>query len=91
MLPPAEPPPAERDSPMTNRKTYHVTPHEDGWQVKAEGAKRATAVFDTKAETVEVAAGIAAKQPLGQVIIHRQDGTIQDERTYGKDPFPPKG
>lgn len=26
-----------------------------------------------------------------QVIIHKADGTIEDERTYDADPFPPKG
>ncbi len=76
---------------MSNRKTYHVTPHEGGWQVKGEGAKRAAGVFDTKAEAVKAGVQIAQNQPLGELRIHRQDGTIQDERTYGKDPFPPKG
>lgn len=76
---------------MSNRKIYHVTPHGNGWQVKGEGAKRAAGVFDTKVEAVKVGVDLAQKPPLGELRIHRQDGTIQDERTYGKDPFPPKG
>ncbi|MFH6681001.1 DUF2188 domain-containing protein [Clavibacter michiganensis] len=31
-----------------------------------------------------------ANQP-SQLIIHQSDGTIEDERTYGNDPFPPRG
>jgi hypothetical protein len=76
---------------MSKRKTHYVSPHDVGWQVKAQGAKRATAVFDTKAEAVKAGVDIASSQPLGQLRIQRQDGTIQDERTYGDDPFPPKG
>lgn len=30
-------------------------------------------------------------EALGQVIIHKQDGTIQTEYTYGDDPSPPAG
>jgi len=26
-----------------------------------------------------------------QLIIKKQNGRIQEERTYGQDPFPPKG
>lgn len=76
---------------MNQRRVYHVTTHEDGWQVKGEGAKRATAIFETKAEAIKAGVQVARNQPLGELRIHRQDGTIQDERTYGDDPFPPKG
>ena len=34
---------------------------------------------------------LAKKAPLGQIKIHKQDGTIQTEHTYGQDPYPPKG
>lgn len=74
------------------RKTYHVTPnHGEGWKVKAEDANKASNVLDTKAEAVQRAKELAKSQPEGQVIIHKQDGKIQTEYTYGNDPFPPKG
>ncbi len=77
---------------MANRPTYHVTPRPDGqWQAKAEGASRASVVAKTKAEAVTRARELAKSHPLAQVIIHRSDGTIQTEHTYGKDPHPPKG
>ena len=77
---------------MRKRRTYHVTPRPDGgWRVTGESASRASSSHDTKAEAIARAKELAKKQTLGQVIIHKQDGTIQTEHTYGKDPYPPKG
>jgi len=77
---------------MASRKTYHVTPKSDGgWNVKAEKAGRASSIHGEKADAVDRARDLAKSQPLGQVVIHKKDGTIQTEYTYGKDPYPPKG
>ncbi len=77
---------------MSERKTYHVTPRNDGgWNIKEEKASRASSSHDTKEEAVDRARELAKGQNLGQVVIHRKDGTIQTEHTYGKDPYPPKG
>jgi len=77
---------------MTRRKTYHVIPRTNGgWNVKLENASRASSSHETKADAVARARELAKRQALGQVIIHKQDGTIQTEHTYGKDPYPPKG
>lgn len=74
------------------RKTYHVAPDGNGdWKVKGEGNSRASGVHANKTDAVGQAKNLAKAQPLGQVIIHGQDGKIQTEYTYGKDPFPPKG
>jgi len=75
------------------RKTYHVVPDKDkgDWAVKPEGAERATSRHPTQKEAIEKARSIAENQPLGQIVIHKSDGTIREERTYGKDPYPPKG
>lgn len=74
------------------RKKYHVTKDEDGnWKGTAQGGKRASVVADTKKEAVRKTIEIAKKQQDSQVIIHKQDGKIQEERTYGNDPHPPKG
>jgi hypothetical protein len=46
----------------------------------------------TKEPLVDAAPGIArAVGGPAQLRIKREDGTIQDERTYGQDPYPPKG
>jgi uncharacterized protein YdaT len=77
---------------MSERKVYHVMPgSEDRWQIKGEGAQRATSLHDTKAEAVTRARELAKSLPLAQVIVHKQDGTIQTEYTYGEDPHPPEG
>ena len=77
---------------MASRKTYHVTPNQDGgWNVKAEHASRASSTCDNKADAVDRGRELAKSQPLGQLVIHKQDGTIQTEHTYGQDPYPPKG
>ena len=77
---------------MAKRTKYHVTKRSDGqWQAKAEGASRASAVAKTKANTVDRARDLAKAQPLGQIVIHKTNGQIQTEHTYGDDPHPPKG
>ena len=77
---------------MSSRKKYHVTQNPDGtWKGKAQGGERASTVGDTKAEVLSRTIEIAKKQQDSQVIIHKKDGTIQSERTYGNDPYPPAG
>lgn len=77
---------------MAARKTYHVTTNDDGgWNVKAENASRASSSHDKKADAIDRAKELAKAQPLGQVVIHGQDGRIQTEHTYGHDPYPPRG
>jgi hypothetical protein len=77
---------------MSTRKVYHVVPRPDGsWAGVVGGAKRASTAGENKARVVERTIEIAKEQPLSQVVVHKQDGTIQEERTYGRDPFPPKG
>ncbi len=69
---------------MSERKAYHVTPHpEGGWKVEAESATRASSTHRTKEEAVDNAKELAKGQEPGQVIIRRQDGTIEAEQTYG--------
>ena len=55
---------------------YHVTPHDEGWQVQAEGSERASSVHRTKREAVEAGRGLARRQDR-RLVIHRADGTIQ--------------
>lgn len=59
----------------------HVIPHKDGWAVKAEDAKQPSNVFTTKEEAIKRAKEIANNKQTA-VIIHKQDGTIQDHIKY---------
>jgi hypothetical protein len=71
------------------KRDIHVVPHEDGWATKKEGASRAGSVHDTKAEALEQAREQARRERV-EVVIHRQDGRIQDSDSYGNDPLPPR-
>ena len=76
-----------------NRTTYHVTKSDDGWQGKKEGGARASVKGNTKEEVLKKTIEIAKNQGDASVVVHKQDGKIQEERTYpkGSDPFPPEG
>lgn len=72
---------------MPTRQTWHVTTHDDeGWQVKKAGNEQATSRHETKQDAIEEAKELAKNRELGQIKIHKMDGTIQEERTYGEDP-----
>jgi hypothetical protein len=74
------------------RKSYHVSRKSGGgWKVKGAGAKRASSSHRTQKAAQKAAKQLAKKQPNGQVVIHRRNGKIRTEHTYGSDPHPPKG
>jgi len=76
---------------MPKRETWHITYLKEGWKLKKVGAERAAGIFDEKEKAIKAGIKIAKNQPLGQLVIHKMDRAIQEERTYGKDPYPPKG
>ena len=78
---------------MGKRKTYHITCNKKvgGWNVKSENTKKPVSTHKTKENAVEAGKKLAKKPEKGQIVIHKKDGTIQTEHTYGKDPHPPKG
>lgn len=73
------------------RTRFTVTPSKggDGWDIRQNGEQ--VSHHRTKATAVDKATGAAKKSGNSQVVIRKQDGTIQEERTYGGDPHPPKG
>jgi hypothetical protein len=71
---------------MAKRVTYHVTPYVNGWQVKEERDNGRELLVDDKDNAVLQAKDMAKEQELGQVIVHKRDGTIAEEFTYGADP-----
>lgn len=77
---------------MKKRQIYHVMPNPGGgWNVKKEGGQRSSAHFETKAQAADRGRDLAKSSGLGQIKIHKKDGRLQTEYTYGKDPYPPKG
>lgn len=71
-------------------KGQHVVPSGGKWKVVRSGAERATGVFRTQEEAVTRATEIA-RNNRSELYIHGVDGRIRDRRSYGTDPFPPKG
>ena len=62
---------------------YHVVPQEAGWAVTKEGTDRAINVLNTKAEALERGRDLAKNQEPSRLVVHRKDGTIQEQFTYG--------
>ncbi len=72
-----------------SKKTVHVTPHDDGWQVKISGNKRASAVTDTQKDAIDIGRQ-RAKDIETELVIHGKGGQIRDKDSYGNDPCPPE-
>lgn len=70
-------------------KQHHVQPHGDDWEVKKNGADRASVVTPTKKEAEKAGREISKNQGT-ELVIHKKDGTIQKSDSHGNDPNPPK-
>jgi hypothetical protein len=70
-----------------DRVVYHVVPNSSAerWVVSQENAEFRRE-FDTKEEAVEFAKERARSAELGQVKVHKKDGNMEYESTYGEDP-----
>ena len=66
------------------RETYSVTAQPDGgWIVEVGGAGQVSSVHRTKDEAVAGARKLAKANTPSQVLVYKNDGTLQSERTYG--------
>ncbi|UOR13441.1 DUF2188 domain-containing protein [Halobacillus amylolyticus] len=64
-------------------KGEHVVSHENGWAVQAEDAKQPSDVFNKKQFAVERAKEVA-KNKGTKIIIHKKDGSIQEQTSYNE-------
>lgn len=70
-------------------RSFHLTKKGEKWRLEQAGSDRALRTFDRKADALK---GGTLKDALGKsggsVKVHKQNGRIQEERTYprGKDP-----
>lgn len=71
-------------------KNYHLTKENDQWKLKQEGSKRSSAVYKTKTEGLESAPDFVRGHGGGSLKIHKENGRIQEERTYPKSADPRK-
>jgi len=79
---------------MAARKVYHIVPNpgqEKDWKIKEENVDEPLGLFSNKEEAIEKAKEMAKANEPSQIIIHREDGQIQTEYTYGDDPRKYKG
>lgn len=72
-----------------SRNIYHVVPDSGNWQVKHNGQVLSSHYY--KESAIESGRRIAKANMPSQLVVHKADGTIEYEYTYGSDPYPPKG
>ncbi len=70
------------------RQIYHVTFDSKmaQWHVKHQRNPQPVASFRTKEQAVSAGREIARAAGLAQLIVHKQNGQIETEYTYGNDP-----
>ena len=68
------------------RRVWHVVPHQGQWALKARGVTEPESVHPTKEAAVAAGVERARAFELSQLLIHRADGSFEEERTYGRDP-----
>lgn len=73
-----------------SKRNQHVVPLGNGWAVKSAGAERATVITSKQSDAIFVAKDIA-KNNHAELIVHGKDGKIRNRKSYGHDPYPPKG
>ena len=76
----------------SDRTVYHVVPNAsaENWLVRQEGTEFRQQ-FNTKQEAEAFAKERARGQEPSQVKVHKEDGNMEYESTYGDDPSPPPG
>ncbi len=72
------------------RQEHHVVPKPSGgWDVKRNGAQRASAHAGTKEEAIHIGRAISRNQGT-EFIVHNKDGRIANPDSHGHDPCPPR-
>lgn len=73
-----------------SREEHHIVPNKNGgWDVKRNGADRASIHTDTKQEAIDKGRVISRNQAT-ELVIHSKDGKISNSDSHGNDPCPPR-
>ena len=75
---------------MSKRTVYDVVPDGDNWKV-AERGGRSYGSHLRKDQAVKAARNLADESKPSQIVIHDEEGCIEEERTYGNDACSPEG
>lgn len=72
-------------------RNIHVTRRvqEDKWAVISEGSSKASGLYDTQSEAIQVGRRIAMNNKA-ELVIHDRRNRIRDKDSYGNDPCPPR-
>jgi hypothetical protein len=75
-----------------NMDNYDITKDDDYWKLTKRGNDRASLTAETKQEIIKMTSEFMSDK-TGSVKIHKENGRIQEERTYPKkaDPHKSKG
>jgi hypothetical protein len=65
-------------------KNQHVTEHERGWAVTAEGERSPSGVFKTQEAAWEKAKAIARRE-RADAVLHGRDGAVRARSGYRRD------
>lgn len=65
------------------RHVWRVTRHDDRWQVRRDGAARATRTFDRKQAAVAAGRSLARDNAPSRLVVHGLDGRITDHADFG--------
>lgn len=81
---------------VKNALLLYVLKHSAGWEIRMKGHASGSFITTTKDEAIAAAARAANEYwtkhgCLSGVRVQLQSGEWQEERTYGRDPFPPSG
>ena len=71
------------------RTVYRVLPESGDWKVTRSTVR--IAGYKLKSDAIDYGRARAKADEPSQLVIHKADGTIETEYTYGNDPYPPPG
>jgi poly(hydroxyalkanoate) granule-associated protein len=64
---------------------FHVAPNDDGWIITVEGEDEPISEYGTKKEAVSAARSTAKEQAPSELVVHKQDRSVQESFSYDAD------
>ena len=68
------------------RSVLHSVPSKDAWKVNKKTVSIHKSQKDAENAAKTLSRNTLLKGGLGQAVLHKKDGSIREERTYGADP-----
>lgn len=66
-------------------RVFHVAPNDEGWVITIEGEDEYAGTHDTKKEAVSAARKTAKEHAPSQLVVHKQDRSVQESFSYDAD------